>query len=295
MSTAVRAPDTEHRCRRAPPAPDKTFRNTPTGDGAVYRTKLTGEYAHPTLNGIGRHLSLQAPKAFAGCPRRSLVLPPSVTAFAPHHLRSGHAAAQVRLLSESRTSGRTRSSHARRRTSTSLPELVRISETMSWREFDSSANRQELNRPSTTPSAASALNSRPMSGKSVTRSAQWRRHRLPSRRAVRRARIPLPRPDEEPTAATRFRFDFSVASKGVRHAAAPVVGAARARPRDPRSSRRTTRTWGSLVMERFGTATRRDQRVRACGGQCDAGKPRSGPAGVSAGSGQRLVMTLPRV
>ncbi len=35
--------------------------------------------------------------------------------------------------------------------------------------------------------------------------------------------------------------------------------------------------------------------VSVRGGQRDAGKPRSRPAGVSAGSGQRLVVTLPRV
>ncbi|MGW5434567.1 ATP-grasp domain-containing protein [Streptomyces sp. NPDC004059] len=35
--------------------------------------------------------------------------------------------------------------------------------------------------------------------------------------------------------------------------------------------------------------------VSVRGGQRDAGKPRSGPAATSAGSGQRLVVTLPRV
>ncbi|MFF7886634.1 hypothetical protein ACH40F_35765 [Streptomyces sp. NPDC020794] len=60
------------------------------------------------------------------------------------------------------------------------------------------------------------------------------------------------------------------------------VVAARAQPPVPLRSRR------------FRTPPARP-RVRARGGQRDAGKPRSGPATVSAGSGQRLVMTLPRV
>lgn len=46
---------------------------------------------------------------------------------------------------------------------------------------------------------------------------------------------------------------------------------------------------------RPGTVGCRGGRVRACGGQRDTGKPRSGPAAVSPGSDQRLVMTLPRV
>jgi hypothetical protein len=52
-----------------------------------------------TPTGPSRESSATCPskprRLSAGCPRRRLVLPAPVTAFAPHHLRSGHAAAQV--------------------------------------------------------------------------------------------------------------------------------------------------------------------------------------------------------
>jgi pimeloyl-ACP methyl ester carboxylesterase len=38
---------------------------TPPGDGASYRAKFTGPYAHRTLQGIGHNLPHQAPEAFA--------------------------------------------------------------------------------------------------------------------------------------------------------------------------------------------------------------------------------------
>ena len=44
------------------PASDPT---TPPGDGASYRAKFTGPYAHRTLQGIGHNLPQEAPEAFA--------------------------------------------------------------------------------------------------------------------------------------------------------------------------------------------------------------------------------------
>ena len=44
------------------PASDPT---TPPGDGASYRSKFTGPYAHRTLQGIGHNLPQEAPEAFA--------------------------------------------------------------------------------------------------------------------------------------------------------------------------------------------------------------------------------------
>ena len=38
---------------------------TPAGDGASYRSKFTGPYAHRTLQGIGHDLPQEAPEAFA--------------------------------------------------------------------------------------------------------------------------------------------------------------------------------------------------------------------------------------
>lgn len=38
---------------------------TPAGDGASYRSKFTGPYAHRTLQGIGHNLPQEAPEAFA--------------------------------------------------------------------------------------------------------------------------------------------------------------------------------------------------------------------------------------
>jgi pimeloyl-ACP methyl ester carboxylesterase len=38
---------------------------TPPGDGAAYRSKFTGPYAHRTLQGIGHNLPQEAPEAFA--------------------------------------------------------------------------------------------------------------------------------------------------------------------------------------------------------------------------------------
>jgi pimeloyl-ACP methyl ester carboxylesterase len=38
---------------------------TPAGDGAAYRSKFTGPYAHRTLQGIGHNLPQEAPEAFA--------------------------------------------------------------------------------------------------------------------------------------------------------------------------------------------------------------------------------------
>ncbi|MER7787166.1 alpha/beta hydrolase [Streptomyces sp. NPDC097640] len=38
---------------------------TPAGDGAMYRDKFSGPYAHRTLNGIGHNVPQEAPEAFA--------------------------------------------------------------------------------------------------------------------------------------------------------------------------------------------------------------------------------------
>jgi pimeloyl-ACP methyl ester carboxylesterase len=38
---------------------------TPAGDGAAYRSKFTGKYAHRTLKGIGHNVPQEAPEAFA--------------------------------------------------------------------------------------------------------------------------------------------------------------------------------------------------------------------------------------
>ncbi|MFE0633461.1 alpha/beta fold hydrolase [Streptomyces sp. NPDC058864] len=38
---------------------------TPAGDGAAYRAKFSGRYAHRTLKGIGHNVSQEAPEAFA--------------------------------------------------------------------------------------------------------------------------------------------------------------------------------------------------------------------------------------
>ncbi|MEU7860855.1 alpha/beta hydrolase [Nonomuraea sp. NPDC049141] len=38
---------------------------TPAGDGAVYRGKFSGKYAHRTLRGIGHNVPQEAPQAFA--------------------------------------------------------------------------------------------------------------------------------------------------------------------------------------------------------------------------------------
>ncbi|MGW3248516.1 alpha/beta fold hydrolase [Streptomyces sp. NPDC001070] len=38
---------------------------TPAGDGALYRGKFTGKYAHRTLKGIGHNVPQEAPEAFA--------------------------------------------------------------------------------------------------------------------------------------------------------------------------------------------------------------------------------------
>lgn len=38
---------------------------TPAGDGAAYRAKFTGPYAHHTLEGIGHNVPQEAPEAFA--------------------------------------------------------------------------------------------------------------------------------------------------------------------------------------------------------------------------------------
>lgn len=38
---------------------------TPPGDGASYRDRFTGAYAHRTLKGVGHNLPQEAPEAFA--------------------------------------------------------------------------------------------------------------------------------------------------------------------------------------------------------------------------------------
>lgn len=38
---------------------------TPPGDGAGYRGRFTGKYAHRTLKGIGHNVPQEAPEAFA--------------------------------------------------------------------------------------------------------------------------------------------------------------------------------------------------------------------------------------